>query len=110
MKEEVLEHRRAVLGVAHLWVKLKRVDPTLGILEGGDRARVGTSDHSEARGRLRDRVAVVHPYCLALLEPGKERRVRNDPDDRAPVFAPLRNHLAAERMRDPLHPVAEAED
>ena len=62
--QEVLEDVLAVLGVHHLGVPLDAGEPAVEVLERGDRGGLGGGEHVEARGCLRDRVAVAHPDAV----------------------------------------------
>src|SRR4051794_34388083 len=95
----------------HLGMELDSVAAALRILECTDRRVDRFRSQREARRQLDDTVAVAFPHLLPLWRSGEERRVRDHFDLRAPVLALTRClHLAVEKVRGELHPVADAED
>src|SRR5207302_1270568 len=71
----------------HLGMELDSVAAPLPVLERGDRRVVGRGRGAEAGRAGQDAVAVAGPDALALRRAGEERRLRDDVDLRAAVFA-----------------------
>ena len=110
-KQEVLQDRLAVGGVAHLRMELRRIEVAAGVLHGGDGADVGGRRDGEALRHARHGVAMAHPHGLGV------RRAVQDPacalarDGGGTILALLGvADLAAELDGHDLLPVAEAED
>ena len=101
-----------MLGVAHFGMKLDPVEAPLRIFDRRDRGRRRRAGHAEARRGLDHGVAVAHPDGLLRLEPGEELGVRREVRGRTPELAASVRafHLSAERVRHPLHAVAEAQN
>ena len=80
-------------------------------LVGRDGAVFRGGRRAEARGQLRDVVAVAHPYRLILRQPQEQLRGRIAADRRGPVLplGPVRQ-AAAVQLRQQLVPEADAED
>ncbi len=108
-EDEVLEDLGAMLRVPDFRMELDRVEASRAVLESGDRVGGGGADDPGSRRRSLDRVAVVHPDRLLFFQAREERRVDRDPRDRATVLPAVVGDLSPQRLRKPLHPVAEAE-
>lgn len=95
--------------MAHFGVELRGVDLAFGAFHSSHGAGVGGGGHREARGNLRHRVAVAHPYRLLGRRFGEECAGAHVQVSCA-VFALLGvADRAAQIDGDGLVPVAEAE-
>ena len=111
---DVLEERRQDLlaerRVDDLGVELDRVDAARRVLERGDRRGGRGGELGEARGRALDAVAVRHPAGLLERQAGEQPARLADAQLGAAELADLGVlDDAAERVREQLHAVADAE-
>ena len=111
--QEVAQHFCALLGVVDLRVELHAVEAARLVADADGRAGVGMRAQRKARGHSCHIVAVAHPGDALLAQPGKKTAARVKDRAGLAVFARgvvLRGgHLAAERMRQKLAAIADAQ-
>ena len=108
--QERRQHTLAVGRMDHLGVELDPVDVALDVLEGRDRRRGRRRQRGEARRRRVDGVAVRHPARLLGRRAGQQPPGLADGEVGAAELADLGAlHPAAQRKRQQLHAVADAE-
>src|SRR6267378_1442291 len=114
-EQEIPEQVSPALCVVYFRVKLDRVDLLFRVLHRGD-GILGSSDGSKALRERSNVVSVAVPHAQRGRNPREQAgsalffRI-SDAQLRAAIFPPLRLlYRAAERVRDPLHPVANPQD
>ncbi len=108
-EQEVLEDLGPVGRMTDLRMELDRPHAAPRVLEAREGRRRGRGNHAESLRRRNHRVPVVHPDGLLRSQAVEELRVDGQRRDGAAVLAPLVGDLAACRLREPLHAVAETE-
>ena len=111
-EQEVLEHARAILGVAHFRVELRGEEATARALHNGHGAGVRTAGDHEALGRAAHGVAVAHPHRLATLGRAVEKDRRAKARERCRAILALVGvcDLATKLDGHDLLAIAEAQD
>ena len=111
-KQEILEHARAILGVAHLGVELRGEEAAAWAFHNGNGAGVRAAGDHEALGRAAHGVAVAHPHRLATLRRAVEKHRGAKARERSRTVLALVGvrDLAAKLDGHDLLAIAEAQD
>ena len=111
-EDEIAQQRRPLRRVHDLRMELDADNPIRLVRHRGVRRIAALRDRAEAGRERRHLVAMAHPDRHRPLADAVEERVRLlRLDRRAPVLAaPVARDLAAQFLRDELHPVADAKN
>ena len=106
-KTKFSQNFRAAIGVIHFGMKLHAVEFLFGVLDGGDGV-VRASGNRESCGNFDHVVAMAVPDFQLVRNAREQFGLARDIQLRRAVFASgRRRHFSTQRMREPLHAVAD---